>query len=52
MNRAVVAVKRYVGSPDSLKEALSFCNGLEGLRGDDHIFIKSNLLGRTIGMDW
>ena len=45
MNRPVVAVKRYVSSPGSLEEAISLCNGLEGLKRDDHIFIKPNLVG-------
>ena len=45
MNNPVVAIKRYVGSPDSLKEAVSLCNGLEGLNRDDHVFIKPNLIG-------
>jgi len=29
MNRSVVAVKRYVGSPDSLKEVFLFVMALE-----------------------
>lgn len=45
MNRSIVAIKRYVGSPGSLKEAVSLCNGLKGLKRDDHIFIKPNLVG-------
>ena len=45
MNRPVVAIKRYIGSPDSLKEAVSLCDGLEGLKRNDHIFIKPNLVG-------
>ena len=45
MNRSVIAIKRYVDSPGSLNEAISLCNGLEGLKRDDHIFIKPNLVG-------
>ena len=45
MNRPVVAIKRYIGSPDSLKEAVSLCDGLEGLKRNDHIIIKPNLVG-------
>ena len=45
MNRSVVAIKQYTGSPDSLKEAISLCYGLEGLKRDGHIFIKPNLVG-------
>ena len=45
MNRQAVAIKRYVDSPGSLKEAISICNGLEGLKRDANIFIKPNLVG-------
>lgn len=40
MNRSVVAIKRYIGFPDSLKEAVSLCKGLEGIQANDHIFFK------------
>ncbi len=45
MNRSVVTIKQYASSPDSLREAIILCNGLEGLKRDDHIFIKPNLVG-------
>jgi len=45
MNRSIVALKRYVNSPESLKEAISLCNGLKALKRDDQIFIKPNLVG-------
>lgn len=45
MNRSVVTIKQYASSPDSLREAITLCNGLEVLKRDDHIFIKPNLVG-------
>ena len=45
MKNSIVALKRYLNSPESLKEAISLCNGLKGLKRDDQIFIKPNLVG-------
>jgi hypothetical protein len=45
MYRPIVAVKRNAQSPITLQEAISRCNGLDGLKRDDHVFIKPNLIG-------
>lgn len=44
MDKAMTAILRYEASPDSLRELLERCNGLEGLRSQDRVFIKPNLV--------
>ena len=44
MENHVVAVKRYESSPDSLKDLMDLCGGLDRLKRDYHVFIKPNLV--------
>ncbi|MGD8386100.1 MAG: DUF362 domain-containing protein [Desulfobacteraceae bacterium] len=44
MKRPTTAILRYEASPDSLKDLLEHCRGLEGLRTQDRVFIKPNLV--------
>jgi uncharacterized protein (DUF362 family) len=41
----IVAIKRYSNSPGTMQEVISLCNGLKGIKRDDHVFIKPNLAG-------
>jgi len=45
MHKPVVAIERYVGSPETLQEVVTLCNGLKGLTISDRVFLKPNLVG-------
>jgi uncharacterized protein (DUF362 family) len=44
MQNRIVAVKRYENSPNSLRELLALCGGLDELATHHHVFIKPNLV--------
>jgi uncharacterized protein (DUF362 family) len=44
MAKPVVAIKRYENSPNSLRELLDLCGGLDELATHHHVFIKPNLV--------
>jgi uncharacterized protein (DUF362 family) len=44
MNKPVVALKRYEKSPNSLRELIDLCGGLDELAAHQHVLIKPNLV--------
>jgi len=44
MEKHVVAIKRYESSPNSLRQLLELCRGLDHLATHHHVFIKPNLV--------
>jgi len=44
MDKPLVSIKRYEKSPDSLRELLELCSGLEALKPGTRVLIKPNLV--------
>ena len=40
----IVALTRFDGSINPLREAMKLCNGFEKLKKDDHVIIKPNIV--------
>ena len=42
--KEIVAIVKHDGSSDSLRKALELCNGLDGLKANDKVLLKPNIL--------